>query len=141
MTLTATVLTDAYINIGGTVISDHGNKIELPISVADLDTTCFGQTWRARVGGLKDATLNITLLNDFSASQLDSLFGIGGTMPVGSNQTFEIRPTSAARSATNPAYTGTILINSWTPLSGSVGDLDSVDVSWPTSGAVLHQTS
>jgi hypothetical protein len=137
MALTPTVLTDAFVIINSNTVSDHGNKIEIPISVADLDTTCFGQTWRARVGGLKDASLNITFINDFVAAQLDSIF-----FPlIGSVVTFEVRPTSASRGTGNPAYTGSILINGWTPLSGSVGDLDSVDVSFPTSGAVLRQTS
>lgn len=137
MALTPTVLTDAYINIGSNVVSDHGNKVEVPLTLADLDTTTFGQTWRARVGGLKDASLVVDFLNDFVAANLDSIF-----FPLlGTVQTFEIRPTSAARSTGNPAYTGSILIKDWKPIVGAVGALATVSVTFPTSGAVLRQTS
>jgi len=137
VSLTPTVLTDAYISIVGNVVSDHGNKVEIPFTVEDLDTTTFGQTWHTRTGGLKDSQLSITFLNDFTASNLDSImFGLLGTVV-----TFEIRPTSSARATTNPGYTGSVLINSWKSVAGDVGKLVSVDVSWPTSGAVSRQTS
>lgn len=137
MALTPTVLTDAYISIAGTTWSDHGNKVEIPITVDDEQTTTFGSSWKARVGGLKDAQLNITFLNDFTTTNLDAtVWPLLGTVV-----TFEVRPTSGARSTTNPGYTGSILINSWKPIAGDVGTLATVDVSFPTSGAVSRQTS
>lgn len=137
MALTPTVLTDAFILINAGNVSDHGNKVEIPVTVQDKDSTTFGQTWVNRVGGLKDAQLSIDFLNDFVAAQLDSIF-----WPLlGTVVTFEIRPTSAARGTGNPAYTGSILIKEWKPVMGKVGDLVTVSVSFPTSGAVLRQTS
>ena len=137
MSLTPTVLTDAYINISSNVVSDHGNKVELNVTVEDKDTTTFGQTYKTRVGGLKDGTVGLEFIQDFSASQLDSIF-----WPLlGTVVTFEIRPTSGARSATNPAYTGSILIAEWKPLSGAPGAVVPVSVSFKTSGTVLRQTS
>lgn len=137
MALTPTVLTDAYISIAGTTISDHGNKVELSITVEDEDTTCFGQTYHNRVGGLKDGVLTVTFLNDFVQTNLDQvMFGF-----LGATITFEIRPTSGARSVTNPAYTGSIVMNGWKPLSGDIGKLTQVDVSFPTSGTISRQTA
>jgi|SRR5215467_8863055 len=137
MALTPTVLFDAMIILNAVTISDHGNKVEIPFSVEDEDTTAFGQTWHNRVGGLKDAALNITFLNDYVAANLDATtFALLGTVV-----TFEIRPTSGARSTSNPAYTGSVLINSWKPVAGDVGKLATVDVSWPTSGTVSRQTA
>lgn len=134
MALTPTVLFDGFIIINSNTISDHGNKIELPISAAEEDITAFGQFWKVRTGGLKDAALNIDFFNDFSASQLDSIM-----FPLlGSVVTFEVRPTSAARSATNPAYLGSIFIKEWKPLFGAVGKTSMASVSFPTSGAVTR---
>lgn len=134
MALTPTVLFDCYITINANVVSDHANKAEIPFTLADLKTTAFGQTWENRTGGLKDAALNLDFYNDFTASQLDSivfpLYTAGVPVP------FEIRPTSAARSATNPAYTGNVLILDWKPIVGKVGDLVVASVSWKTSGPV-----
>jgi hypothetical protein len=137
MALTPTVLFDAFILINAQNISDHANKIEIPFSADEEDVTAFGQTWKARTGGLKDASLNIDLFNDFVAAQLDSImFPLLGTVV-----TFEARPTSAARSTGNAAYTGSIFIKEWKPLSGSVGKVTMASVSFPTSGAVLRQTA
>ena len=137
MALTPTVLTDALIIVGASTISDHGNKVELNVTVVDLDTTAFGQTWMARVGGLKDGVVNFEFLNDFVAAQLDSIF-----WPLlGTVQTFEIRPTSAARAVGNPAYTGSILISEWKQIVGKVGDLATTSVGYKTTGPVLRQTS
>lgn len=137
MSLTPTVLFDAYISIASNVISDHANKVEIPITAAEEDTTAFGATWKSRIGGLKDASLAVDLYQDFSAANLDSIF-----WPlIGTVVAFEIRPTSGARAATNPAYTGSIFIKEWKPIFGGVGKLAMVSVSFPTSGAVLRQTS
>ena len=137
MSLTPTVLTDAYIVISGNTISDHANKVAINVQVAELKTTAFGQTWETRVGGLKDGTVDLDFFNDFVAANLDSIF-----WPlVGTVVTFEIRPTSAARSTGNPAYTGSLWIKEWKPISGNVGGLATTSVSFPTSGTVSRQTS
>ncbi len=137
MALTPTVLTDAYISLASTVISDHGNKVTLDVSIEELDATTFGQTAHVRRGGLQDGKLGITFFNNFVAAQLDSLFwGWLGTVIA-----FEIRPTSAARSTGNPAYLGNILINGWKPIGGDVGKLVQVDVSFPTSGLTTRATA
>lgn len=138
MTFNPVVLVDALISIAGTSVSDHGNKIELPVKVEDLDATTFGQTWHVRRGGLKDGSVNITFLNDFDPGNLDAIF-----WPLlGTVVTFDVRPVSSvAVSTSNPKFTGSILIAEWKPLSGKIGELNSVDVSFPTSGAVTRGTS
>jgi hypothetical protein len=137
MTFTPTVLTDAYISINSNVVSDHGNKVEIPIKVEDKDATTFGQTWKVRRGGLKDGNLNITFLNDYVAANLDDImWALIGTVVA-----FEIRATSGSVTTSNPKYTGNILIQEWKPISGKVGDLVEVDVSFPTSGTVTRATS
>lgn len=137
MTFTPTVLTDAYISINANVISDHGNKVEIPVKVEDKDATTFGQSWHVRRGGLKDASLNITFLNDFVAANLDEIMWA----LVGTVVTFEIRATSGSVTTSNPKYTGSILVQEWKPIGGKVGDLVEVDISFPTSGTVTRGTS
>lgn len=137
MALTPTVLFDAFILINAVNVSDHGNKVEIPFSVDEEDITAFGATWKARTGGLKDASLSIDFINDFVNAQLDqTMFALLGTVV-----SFEVRPTSAARSTGNAAYTGNIFIKEWKPIAGNVGKLAMSSVSFPTSGTVLRQTS
>jgi hypothetical protein len=51
-----------------------------------------------------------------------------------SNATVVVRPTSGTVSASNPSYTGVFLVSQVNPISGSVGDLATRDVTWPTAG-------
>lgn len=137
MALTPTVLTDAFIILNAVTISDHGNSVSIPFAVEDEETTAFGTGWKSFVGGLKSAQLVIKLMNDYVAANLDATtFALLGTVV-----TFEVRPTSAARSTANPAYTGSVLVDGWAGPSGDVGKLATVDISWPTTGVVLRQTS
>lgn len=137
MTFNPTVLFDAYISINSNVVSDHGNKVGVNVEVEDLDVTTFGQTAKVRKGGLQDGTIDISFINDFVAANLDSIFFalVGTVVP------FEIRATSSARSTSNPAYIGNILIKGWKPIGGDVGKVVQVDVSFPTSGATTRVTA
>lgn len=137
MTFTPTVLTDAYISISGNVISDHGNKVEIPVKVDDLDATTFGQTWKVRRGGLKDANLNMSFFNDIAAANLDSIMWA----LIGTVVTFQVQAVSGSVTSANPSWTGSILVDSWDGINGKVGELNSLDVSYPTSGTVSRNTS
>jgi hypothetical protein len=135
------VLTDAFTLINATNWSVQIKQVEIDATIVDLDTTAFGGSgWAARTGGIKDGTVKFQFLQDFTATTgLDAVMWplfIAG-VPV----TFECRPTSAARALGNPAYTGSVLIKEWKPIVGKVGDLATTDVTFPTSGVVLRQTS
>jgi hypothetical protein len=119
--------------VNGVTMSPMASSASLPVTAAELDNTAFGSTYRSKIGGLKEAKLDIEWNEDFAAAQVDAtLFPLFGTVV-----TFELRPTSGARSATNPAYTGSVLISQYTPLDAKVGDLAKLKTSWPTSGTVL----
>jgi hypothetical protein len=131
MALVPTVLTDAFLLINANNLSDHAQKVGCNFTFEDLDATTFGQTAHVRRAGLQDGSLDVSWLNDFQAANLDAImWPLAGGAPV----SFEVRATSAARSATNPAYIGNIVILQWKPISGDVGKLVTVDVSFPTSG-------
>lgn len=126
-------LTNASIVVGGSDISDHCSSVEFELEAEDLDSTTFSTAgYSSRLGGLKSGTLNLTIKGDYAAANIDSiLWGFFGTV-----QTFVIKAVNAATTATNPAYSGSVLVNGITPITGEVGDLVEFDVSWPTSGTV-----
>lgn len=131
--------TFAFINgvckIGGVDMSTMVSKITLKTSAAEIKNTAMGATYDARVGGtLKDGSLELTFNQDFAAAQVDAtLWPLLGTLA-----TFDVRADAGARSATNPSYTGTVFIKEYMPLDGKVGDLDTLSVSWPTSGVITR---
>lgn len=129
------VFTDGTLIINGTNVSAMCDEMSIELEVDSLETTTFGAGWRSKLGGLKAGNLGAKFKQDFAASQVDAtLWPLLGTVV-----TFEIRPTSAARSATNPGYTGNVLISSYSPITGGVGDVAETGSSWPTTGVVQRQ--
>ena len=128
------VLTDVAVSIAGTDFSDHINSVTLDISADEVETTAFGGSgFRTRVGGLKDGSITLSFHNDFATTgsgavdqTIWSLFNTAATVIV--------RPTSGSVSPSNPSYTGVFLVSQVNPISGSVGDLATRDLTWPTAG-------
>ena len=130
-------LLDAYLLINTVNMSAMAKKVTIKTSAAELDYTFFSSTYHSKIGGLKDWSVDIDFNQDFAAAQADVLlFPLLGTVVA-----FEARPTSGARSATNPAYTGNILIKEYVPLDGAVGDLADFSVNWAGSGTLTRATS
>lgn len=132
------VLTAAMLLINSNDLSDHTSKIELAVQVEDKDVTTFASAgWKEVLGGLKSGTLALTFKQDVAAANIDSImWALLGTVV-----TFEVRLVNTARSTSNPAYTGSVLIKEWTPISGSPGDVAELSVSYPTSAAVTRLTA
>ena len=132
------VSNDYKITINGTDFSQSIAQVNLEISSDDVETTAFGGTFRTRIGGLKDGTLQLDFMQDFAAGSVDAVL-----FPLIQNNslaTVVMTPTSGTVSATNPSYTALCLVNQYTPFASSVGDLATLSVSWPTSGTVTRGT-
>lgn len=136
--MTVFAFTDASITISGVDASTWASNLTLDIQVNELDTTAFGGSgWKSSIGGLKSGSIKIDLHQDFDASKVDAtLWPLLGTV-----FTMAVRPTSAAKSATNPEYTGTALLLKYSPLSGKVGDLADTSIELVTSGAWTRATA
>ena len=132
------ILKNPSIKINNVQLNDHVAQIELAQEWDEVDTTVFdGSNAMSRAAGLEDSSLSITFLQDYAASSVDATISplVAGTA------TFEIFPAGTSIGATNPKYTGTVLINSWTPLAGGPGERSEVDVDWPVVGAVTRATA
>jgi hypothetical protein len=130
------VATDYKVTIGTTNVSANLTQAELSLEADEVETTAFGATYRTRIGGLKNGSLNLQFNQDFAAASIDSQF-----FPLlGSAVAFTITPTSTAVSVTNPSYSGTALVTQYMPISASVGDLATFSITWPVTGAVTRAT-
>ena len=130
--------TDASVTINSVDLSDHVRQVSLSLTAEELDTTAMSATgYRTRAGGLKDGSLTLEFNQDFASSEIDATFnGIIGTVVA-----FVLKPTSGSVSSTNPSYSGNVLITEYMPLANAVGDLATVSMTFPTSGAVTRATS
>ena len=131
------VATDYKVTINGTNLSTSLASVELPIEIDEQETTAFGSEWRTRIAGLKSGSITLEFHQDFAAGALDSIL-----WPLlGTNATVVVVPTSGTVTASNPSYTGTFLVTQYTPYASTVGDLATVSVSWPLTGALTRATA
>lgn len=120
--------------------SAQAKKIELSAEVDEKDVTTFASLgWVEVKGGLFKAGLSIDWLQDVAAAALDS--AMWTHFLTGTPIAFETRLTSAAVGASNPKWTGSVLVSKWTPISGSPGDVAGHSTQWPTSGVVTRATA
>jgi len=131
------VATDVKTTINGVDFSDHIAATTWELTSDEIETTAFGTAWRQRVGGgLKDASLSIDFHQDFGASSVDAtLYPLFGSIA-----TVVVTPTSGSVTSSNPSYTGTFSVVSYSPIASNVGDLATLSVSWPSAGTVTRGT-
>jgi hypothetical protein len=128
---------DYKVTVGTTVLSDSIASVTLDITTDEIETTAFGQTYRTRIGGLRDASVSLDFHQDFGAGSVDALL-----FPLmGSTVAVKIAPTSGTVTATNPEYRFTALVTQYQPFAGSVGDLATLSITWPVSGEVVRGTA
>ena len=131
------VLTDVKVTVNSVNLSDHIASVTLTTDVNEVTTTGFSESAISRVGGLKDNSVQIEFHQDFAATNVEAtIYPLVGTVT-----TVAITPTSSAVSATNPSYTFSALIGSWSPIAGAVGDLSTVSVTWAISGSITKATA
>jgi hypothetical protein len=89
-----------------------------------VDITAFGATSKAVTKGLGDAKITVQFFQDFAAGKVHATL-----QPLISSTTgvvIEVRATSAARSATNPAAVMTGLLMNYNMLSGGIGEASTI---------------
>lgn len=138
--MAAFAFTDAYfvVNGGASNLSSYTKAVTLHVEGAELDATSMtSSSWMVPIVGMKSGNIQLTFNQDIVAAALDAI-----VYPLlFSTVTFELRSTSSAVSTSNPKWTGSFLAREWNPVSGSVGDLAAVTVTWPLSGALTRATS
>ena len=125
------VLTDAFVSINSVDLSANVETVTVNYGADTPEKTAMSESSKSRLPGLKDFSLDIQFRQDFAAALVDAtLFPLVGAaaFPI------EIRPTSAAVSASNPKFTGNALLGSYSPIGGTVGDVAAATVTLPGDG-------
>lgn len=133
------VVTGTQVTLNGDDLSSNCARAELVISAAEVDTTDFGSGGFTEViGGLKSGQVSLDFHSDFGSGAVSATFqdlvGTIGTVTL-------IAGNGTAASAETPVYTAEVLINSFTPISGAVGDLSTFSVTFPTTGEITYATA
>lgn len=120
------VLRDARIEVNGVNLSDHVSEVSVETERDEVDGTAFGAANKETLVGLGDATITMTVFQDFAAASVDATLWPLSTSTV--PFTVKVRPTTGAISATNPEYSMSANMFGYNPISGGVGEASTTDV-------------
>ena len=140
------VLTNAYVLFEGTNdFSDLISSITLSTvhDVLDVTPVKDGQIYKEVIAGVGTNSVSFDFYQDFADNSLEEFFNGNGTTVsrVGTKVSCVVRPLNTAKSQSNPEYQFEALITEWTPLNAQVGQLSTISVNWPISGAITKDTT
>ena len=122
--------------VGTTTISDHVSTVSLAREIDQVEITAMSDNVQNMIGGVERPTLSLEVYNDFAAASVNSLFEDA----LGTKLNIKLIPVAGTVSATNPSYTMSCLVSSWTPINGAIDSVASVSVSLPVT-ALTKSTS
>ena len=109
--------------------------------VLDVTPVQEGTIYKEVIAGVGTNSVSFDFYQDFANNSIEEFFG--GVPPyttepnrVGTKVSCTVRPNNAVKSASNPEYQFEALVTEWTPLNASVGQLSTISVQWPISGAI-----
>lgn len=116
----ARALTNAHLTLNSVNLTTHVKSITLNTSVDLLDTTAMGDSSRERLTGLKDWSVDVVFHQSHAVGEVDAT--IWAVHAGGAAVTIVIRPDAGAKSTTNPEFTGSVVLENYSPIAGTVGD-------------------
>jgi hypothetical protein len=138
------VLYDAYLTVTNAAaspvardLSARVRSITIDQSMAMQDDTAMGDTFTSSAVGLQSWSVTVEFLQDYIADANNAVDAtLSGLLAIGKTTALVIRPTSAAKGSTNPEWTGTAVLESYNPVSGSVGDEAMASATFSSAGAL-----
>ena len=136
------VLTDATFNVGTSAapvnLSDHVRSITINYSAEIHDKTAMGSSARRRITGLKDFNIAVEFNQDYAANEVDATLWsyIGSTAKY-----MAVKAKSSGVDAVNPRFHGMAILDGYTPIGGSIGDLETVSVTFQGDGDLTRSTT
>jgi hypothetical protein len=129
------VLTNVAVTYGtaATDISQYVTSITLSSSAAEVATTSMGSSAVTRIQGLIDNSITMELQQDYPT--IEKLFFDAFT--AGTAVPMTVKPNgTAAASSSNPQYAFSVLPTAHEMVKGAIGDLATMSISFPISGAI-----
>jgi hypothetical protein len=121
------------VKINSVDLSDHVKSITLNRTFDELEVTAMGDSSHRFTKGLEASTLTLSFLSDTAAASVNATLQAAW----GTTVAFTLLQTKGtAVSATNPLYTGSILVNKTTDLNGAVGDIATQDITFTVNSVV-----
>lgn len=118
------------VTINGNDLSQYVQNVVVEDTADEVDVTGMGEQFREYIRGIRDMTVTLTLLNDLAAGGPDAVIS-----PLYYNDT-------AGTVKVTPETGGTVVYTAiskpfgWSPVSGGVGDANTIDVTFRNAGTL-----
>jgi hypothetical protein len=124
------ILVNPVLTIDGVDLKCYMSHIEITpdVETIEIKTSCGVKEYQGSIKWTLKATLYHS--HDVDGTNAVLTAAVEGGVPV----PFTVTPSSDPVSATNPSYTGDVIPQSFTPISGDVGDASSLDLEWSIAG-------
>lgn len=132
------VFTNAKVTVNSVDLSDHVRAVTINYEAEIVDDTNMGDTSRNKLPGLLNWTVEIEWSQDYASSKVDAtLFSLVGAaaFPI------SVVPVNTTVAATNPNFNGNCLLASYSPVTGSVGELAIAPTTFEGTGTLSRSTS
>ena len=125
-------------------LTNHVKSITINRTFDELEVTAMGDTGHKFVAGLEASTIAVDFFNDTATASvlqtLNSLVGTSAAFKI-CQTTVPGSPSTATISATNPLYSGLVLVNKLTPVNGTVADISMQSLTFTVNGAITVASS
>lgn len=122
------ILVNASLVIDGTDLSKRSTQVAIDAQSDEVDLTAFQEEWKDTGVGLKDATMQITFIQDYAAGMVDDV--LWPLFRTGEEAFIEVKADKGPKSATNPLWKMGIKVFNYSPLSGSVGQASTTQITF-----------
>lgn len=131
------VLTDAYVTINGTDLSNRVSSVTITTTRSEVDVTSMGDAFMSYVGGIPDATIEVAYFQDFAAGSVDAVhWPLVTTSKDAPFYVFARDSKTAAGSSTNPGYLmSALILGDYQPIAGDVGSALTTTVTYRNASA------
>jgi hypothetical protein len=124
--MTTTHLTNPTVTINSVDFSDQCTSATVTVGFDSLEKTAFGASGRTFTKGLQSVEVSLTLFLSYGTSEVEAILaaelGEGDT-------TVSINAATGAESVNNPHFDFTnMMLASYTPINGGVGELSTIEV-------------
>lgn len=129
------ILYDASVTVNGTDLSDHVESVEYTLTINEQAAAAMSEDEDYDMPGTKAVgDIVINYYQDYAASEVwathKALYTARSTFPL------IVKPTSAADSATNPAFTKNVFVKSMPAVSGTRGQRHMAPITYRSAGAL-----
>lgn len=135
------VLKNAYVTVNSVLLTTRAKSVTINYAAEALEANAMGDATKIKLAGLLDWSIDIEFYQDFVASGAGSvdatLFSLVGAAAF----TIGVRADAGARATTNPEYSGSAILTSYNPITGTVGQMLMAPTKFEAAGDLSRLTA